>query len=155
MTSFQQAVGMSYLFINIMVFVPYNWTSINCDNYPNSFPYDVPHTLLYLGFSMRCYISISYHVSSSKTALIICIGNFILLIFSGATLTFSVLTHASISSCVNDKKRVLLVVFYAGDTCCVSFNLLNAASFIFGVSATNIGDSMGVISLGGGLGSDC
>ena len=46
-------------------------------------------------------------------------------------------------------------MLYAGASCCVSFKLLNAASFIFGVSATNIGDLLGGLILGGSLGSDC
>ena len=54
----------------------------------------------------------------------------------------------------------LLLVLYAGAACCVSFTLGNVSSFIFGVSAENLGDCMGGIILGGGwgfwfLGSDC
>ena len=53
-----------------------------------------------------------------------------------------------------------MMVFYAGAACCVSFTLVNAASFIFGVSAENIGYRLGGIVLGGCwrfwfLGSDC
>ena len=146
--------------MNIMLFVPSTRPSITWASHTNSFLYDAPHTLRYFWFFMRCRISISDHVSSSKTVLSICIGNFLLERFAGATLNFVVYTHTSITSWVNDQNCVLLIVLYAGSTCCVSFTHGNVASFIFGVSAANFGDRLGYIILVGGwgfwfLGSDC
>ena len=96
MTSRQRASGVSSLLMNIMVFVPRTRPGIPCDSHPNLFPYDVPHTLQYLGLFMRCRISISALVSPYKTALSICIGDFLLASFSGVTFSFSVLTYVSI-----------------------------------------------------------
>ena len=100
---------------------------------------------------MRCHIFIGTPFSSSKTVLSICIGNFLLAIFSVANFSFSVLTHARIDSGVNDWKPVLLLVFYSGSEYCVSFNLWNDASF---VPAMKLVDRLGGIIIGGGLGSD-
>ena len=132
--------------MNIMVFVSFTWTGIPCTSLPN-FLYDVPHPLLYLGLFMRCRISISSRIFSSKTALRICIENILMGIFSAVTFSFAVSTHASIASWVNDQKRVLLLVLYTGAVCCVYFTLGNAAQFIFRVSAANIGDRLEVSSL--------
>ena len=64
--------------------------------------------------------------------------------------SFSVLTYALIYSWVNDQKRVLLLVLYSDAAYCVSFTLVNSSSFIFEVSAVNLGDRLGGINLGGG-----
>ena len=96
---------------------------------------------------MRCRISSSSCIFSSKTALRICIGNILMGIFAAVTFSFDVSTHASIASWVNDQKRVLLLVLYTGAVCCVYFTLGNAAQFIFRVSAANIGDRLEVSSL--------
>ena len=71
--------------------------------------------------------------------------------FFGVTFSCAVSTHANIISWVKDRKCALLLVLYAGSACYVSSTPGNAASFIFGFSfATNIGDSLGGITLGGG-----
>ena len=96
---------------------------------------------------MRCCVSISYPVYSSKTVLIIFIGGFLLAGFSGVDFVCSVSTHSSVASWVNDRKHVLILMFYTS-VCCVSlvlfllsYTLVNAASFIFGYSASkNLGD---------------
>ena len=101
---------MYYLLMNIMVFVLYTQPGIICESRPNSFPYYVPHTLLCLGVFMRYHISIIFPYSSSKNTLIICVGNFLLVIIAGVNFSFAVSTHASIASWVNDQKRVVLLL---------------------------------------------
>ena len=98
MTSLQQSVRRYSLLMNMMVFVPSTWPDINCASCASLFPYDVPHTSRYLSFFMRCLFSISSPVSSYKTALSICIGDFILGIFSVVTFSFFMSTHARIAS---------------------------------------------------------
>ena len=46
-------------------------------------------------------------------------------------------------------------MLYDGATCCVYFNLVNAASFTFDVSTVNLGNNLGGIILGGGWGFWC
>ena len=91
---------------------------------------------------MRCCVSISYPVYSSKTVLIIFIGDFLLAGFSGVDFVCSDSTHSSVASWVNDRKQVLLLVFYTS-VCCVLLvlflvcsTLVNAAYFIFGYSSS-------------------
>ena len=74
---------MSSLLMNIIVLVPYTWPGIHCASRPSFFSYDYPHTLQYLGIFMRCRISISSPVFSSKTVLRIFIGGFLLVILAG------------------------------------------------------------------------
>ena len=109
----QQDFVVSSLLMNKMVSVPSNRLYIPCASHPNSFLYDVSHILRYLGFFVRFHIYISSPVYSSKTSLMIFIRDFLLEIFSGMTFSFSVSTHASISSCFNYQKRVLVMVLYA------------------------------------------
>ena len=140
-----------------MLMAPSTLTSITFANHPSLFPYDPSHTLRYLGLFTRCRISISLHVSSLKTGLRICIGDFFLVILSGVNFSCAVSTHTKMSYCVNDQKRVLILVLYTG-ACCVLMSLLivsstlgNADSFIFGYSAAdNLGDRWGGITLSGG-----
>ena len=144
-----------------MVLVTSTRPGIPCYSRPNSFPYNVPHSFRYLGLFMRCRISISYPVSSSKTPFRICIGNFLLSIFDGVTFSCAVSTHTIIASRVKDWKCVLLLVLYDGADCCVSSTLGNEAYLIFEFPATtNLGDRLGGITLSGGwvyllLGSNC
>ena len=96
---------------------------------------------------MRCRISIGCPVYSSKTALIICVGDFIMARLAGVTFSCVVSIHANIASWVNYRKCVMILVLCAG-ACrvlmpflIVSYTLGNSDSFIFGyASANNIGD---------------
>ena len=108
---------------------------------------EVPHFHWFPWFFIQnCFKNLHWEFPPGK----ICFGEF----------NFFVSTHARINSWVYDRKRVLLMVLYAGAACCVFSTLGNSSPFILGLSAENIGDCLGGIILGGGwvlwfLGSGC
>ena len=98
---------------------------------------------------MRCHIFISSTISSSNTALIICMRNFFLAQFSGVTFSWETSTHYNIVYWVTERKIVLPLVLYYG-ALCGSSSLFTVPSTLGIATAANFGDRQGGATLGTG-----